>query len=259
METVLEEYTYSNALADVDARLKLLLGVGAITIVVMSGSVTAPLWIAVSMALITVLVARIPAGAYLRLLSIPFLFAGSSALVLLFTAGGGAPVVQIQIGWILFVVTEGSIGLAALVLCRTFGGMCALLFIALTTPMIDLIAVLRWMRLPKEFIDLAMLVYRFIFVLIGEAIAIHNAQVMRHGYSRLRNAIRSFPMLGGMLFIRSWERGEELIVAMDARCYDGELGVPESEGRLTCRGAAAVGCYLACALALAWVCGGLPA
>jgi energy-coupling factor transporter transmembrane protein EcfT len=115
------------------------------------------------------------------------------------------------------------------------------------------------MRLPKEFVDLAMLVYRFIFVLIGEAIAIHNAQVMRHGYAGLGNALRSFPMLGGMLFIRSWERGEELIVAMDARCYDGELGVPDNEGRLTRRGAAAVGCYLAFAVVLAYAGGGLTA
>jgi cobalt ECF transporter T component CbiQ len=196
---------------------------------------------------------------YLRLLSIPLLFAGSGALVVLLTAGGGTPLVLVQIGWLTLVVTDGSTGLAALVLSRTFGGMCALLFIALTTPMIDLFAVLRWMRLPKEFVDLAMLVYRFIFVLIGEAIAIHNAQTMRHGYSGLRNALRSFPMLGGMLFIRSWERGEELIVAMDARCYDGELGVPEGAGRLTRRGAAAVGCYLAFAIALAYAGGGLPA
>ncbi|RPJ52543.1 MAG: cobalt ECF transporter T component CbiQ, partial [Methanobacteriota archaeon] len=93
MESILDEYTYSNALADVDARLKLLLGAGAILIVVSSGSMAAPLWIAVSMALITVLIARIPAGVYLRLLSIPLLFAGSGALVVLLTAGGGTPVV----------------------------------------------------------------------------------------------------------------------------------------------------------------------
>jgi cobalt/nickel transport system permease protein len=44
---------------------------------------------------------------------------------------------------------------------------------------------------------------------------------MRLGYSRPVEAIRSFSMLCGMLFISSWNAGEDLIHAMDCRCYDG--------------------------------------
>jgi len=33
-------------------------------------------------------------------------------------------------------------------------------------------------------------------------------------------------MLAGALFIRTWEGGEALLLAMDARCYDGKLGIP---------------------------------
>ncbi len=57
--------------------------------------------------------------------------------------------------------------------------MSSLFFIALTTPAVELFSVMRDLRLPKEFVDLSMLIYRYIFVLIGEAIAMHNAQVMR--------------------------------------------------------------------------------
>jgi cobalt/nickel transport system permease protein len=34
-------------------------------------------------------------------------------------------------------------------------------------------------------------------------------------------------MLSSVLFLRSWEQGERLIVAMDARCYDGKLDLME--------------------------------
>jgi cobalt/nickel transport system permease protein len=44
---------------------------------------------------------------------------------------------------------------------------------------------------------------------------------MRLGYSRFKESINSFSMLLGMLFISSWNAGEDLVHAMDCRCYDG--------------------------------------
>jgi len=82
------------------------------------------------------------------------------------------------------------------------------------------------LRLPPAVIDLSMLIYHFIFVLVGEVISIYNAQTIRHGYTSLKRSVHSLAMLGGMLFIRAWRQGEELITAMDARCYDGKLELP---------------------------------
>jgi cobalt/nickel transport system permease protein len=66
-----------------------------------------------------------------------------------------------------------------------------------------------------------MIMYRYIFITYEQAREIWQAQIMRLGYSRPREAIRSFSMLCGMLFISSWIAGEDLIGAMDCRCYDG--------------------------------------
>jgi cobalt/nickel transport system permease protein len=38
-------------------------------------------------------------------------------------------------------------------------------------------------------------------------------------------------MLSSVLFLRAWEQGERLIVAMDARCYDGKLDLMERSGK----------------------------
>ena len=72
-----------------------------------------------------------------------------------------------------------------------------------------------------------MLIYNFIFVLIGEAIAIHTAQMLKHGYSTFKKSVNSFAMLSGMLFVRAMGKGEEMITAMDARCYNGRFVLPE--------------------------------
>jgi len=114
--------------------------------------------------------------------------------------------------------------------------------------MVDFFSVMNRLRLPDEFVDLSMLIYRNIFVLIGESIAIHNAQVMRNGYSTFRRSIDAFAMLAGMLFVRAWEKGEEMLVAMDARCYDGKFQMIEEERRISATGiATATGYLCACA------------
>ena len=48
---------------------------------------------------------------------------------------------------------------------------------------------------------------------------------MRLGYSTWRESIHSFASLCGAAFIASWEAGEDLIRAMDARCYDGKFAL----------------------------------
>jgi len=251
MENILEDYAHANALRDMDPRLKLLLGGGAILAGIFSASPVAPAFIALTMAAITVGIARIPTRLYVTLLSIPFSFAALSIIVILFLSGGGDPLWSIMIGPLTLTATTESADLAALVLARTFSGMCALFFIALTTPMVEIFTVMRSLRLPQEFVDLAMLIYHFIFILIGEVVATRNAQEMRHGYATFKNSLHSFAMLAGVLFVRAWEKGEDLLLAMDARCYDGAFAGDEETGRASRRQIALVAAYLCTAAAVA--------
>ncbi|HZD44103.1 MAG TPA: CbiQ family ECF transporter T component, partial [Methanomicrobiales archaeon] len=142
--------------------------------------------------------------------------------------------------------TSGAADLTLLVIARALGGTTSLFFIALTTPIVEVFSLLRSWGFPAEFTDLAMLVYRSIFVLIGEAIAIANAQTMRHGYTTVKASLSSLSMLGSMLFIRAWDRGEELLTAMDSRCYDGILEFPEERRKVSRKGIISVIAYLSC-------------
>ncbi len=122
-------------------------------------------------------------------------------------------------------VTRESINQGVFVFCRIIGGMSALCFISLTTPMTDIFIALRQCRIPEAVIDLMMIIYRTIFILMDQVIQIYHAQVMRLGYSRYRESIQSFATLCGAAFIASWDAGDDLIRAMDARCYDGKFAL----------------------------------
>ncbi|NYT20349.1 MAG: cobalt ECF transporter T component CbiQ [Methanomicrobiales archaeon] len=243
-EHLLDDLALNNGLRETDCRLKLLLGLGAILICVFSPSPVTPIIIGISMLLIIVGLANIPLRIMAGLLLIPVAFAATSCVVILILTGGGEPLYTLSVFGFSFTATTESANLSLLLLARTFGAMSALFFIALSTPMIQVFSVMNDLRLPREFIDLSMLIYRLIFIFIGEAIAIHNAQVMRHGYSGFRKSVHALSMLCGALFIKAWERGEEMLIAMDSRCYDGKFEKVADEHPVSLQSAAAVGSYL---------------
>jgi cobalt/nickel transport system permease protein len=183
------------------------------------------------MSLITVRLAKIPGRFYSTLLLIPFSFSLLSAAVVAFMHGGGDSLFIFNVSGFSLGIREDGANLALLLITRTLGGMCSLFFIALTTPMIEIFSILKSLGLPDFLVELSMLMYRYIFVFLDQAAMIHRAQVMRLGDAGIKNTLNSFSMLSSVLFLRSWEQGERLIVAMDARCYDGKLDLMEQSGK----------------------------
>lgn len=223
---ILEEYARSNNFTERDSRLKFALGFGTLLFVSISVTPLAPLFVAISMALIVILIAGVPARVYLALLLLPSSFLVLSIIAILLVTGGGSEMTILQMGPFSLQLSKAAITTAINTAVRVLGCMSALLFVALTTPMVEIFSLLKDLRLPQEFIDLSMLVYRCTFLMLGEAVTIQNAQTMRQGYSCFRNSLRSISLLGSGLFIRGWNRGEELLLAMDSRCYDGRFGMP---------------------------------
>jgi cobalt/nickel transport system permease protein len=251
MENLLDDYAQSNALRDTSPRLKLLLGLGAIILCVSSATPIAPLFIAVTMSLITVRLAKIPWTFYSRLLLIPLSFSLLSAVVVAFMHGGGDQLFAFSVFGITLGISEDGANLALLLIARTFGGMCSLFFIALTTPMVEIFSILKSVGLPDFLVELSMLIYRYIFVFVDQAAVIHSAQVMRLGDAGIKNSINSFAMLSSVLFLRAWEQGERLIIAMDARCYDGKLDMVEQSSQAGGKAIFTVIAYLAVIAAIA--------
>ncbi|WP_292520957.1 cobalt ECF transporter T component CbiQ [Methanoculleus sp.] len=255
MYEVLEDFAQTNGLRQTNPGLKLFIGLASILLCVSSPGPVAPLLVAAAMSVAILTLAKIPARFYARLLLIPVSFAVMSIAVILFITPGGA--VLFEVPGLPLAITTGSANLAVLLLARVFGGMCSLYFIALTTPMAEVFDILRKLRVPAVFIDLAMLTYRFIFILIEEAGQIYRSQVMRLGYGRFRESVQSSGMLAGALFLRTWESGEALVLAMDARGYDGKLGIPGEARTVSFPALAAALLYISAVLGVSLSTGGL--
>lgn len=225
-EEFLEDIAQKNGLREVNAYLKLTTGLGAILLCLISANFLAPLFIALILTCAIFFLARVDLKTYGELFFAPLFFALISvAGIILITGGPGEFWRWDLLPGFSLSITRESINQGVFVFCRVIGGMSAMIFIALTTPMTDIFIVLRRCRVPDVVIDLMMIIYRTIFILIDQVIQIYHAQVMRLGYSTYRESLYSFAALCGAAFIASWNAGEDLIRAMDARCYDGKFAL----------------------------------
>jgi cobalt/nickel transport system permease protein len=255
-EELLEDIAQKNGLREVNTYLKLAAGLGAILLCLLSTSYFPPIFIALVLTSAILFLARVDAKTYAELFIVPLWFAIMSVAVIILISGGHdlfwrwdiLPTFSLSI-------TKESINQGTFVFCRVLGGMSAICFISLTTPMTDIFSVFRRCKVPETVIDLMMIIYHTIFILMDQVIQIHHAQVMRLGYSTWRESLYSFASLCGAAFIASWDAGDDLIRAMDARCYDGKfalLGESRPVEKLPCL---AVGIFLVLSTAVVIVSG----
>lgn len=225
-EELLEDVAQKNGLREVNTWLKLMAGLSGLILCLFSTGYASPLFIALVLSAAVLLLARVDVRTYAELFLVPLWFALTSAAVIVLISGGE----HVFWSWdplpfLSLAVSRESINTGFFILCRVIGSMSALLFIALTTPMTDLFVVMRKCGIPDFVIDLAMIIYRTIFFLMDQVQQVYRAQVMRLGYSGWRESIESFSMMCGAAFIASWDAGDDLIRAMDARCYEGKFAL----------------------------------
>jgi cobalt/nickel transport system permease protein len=108
---------------------------------------------------------------------------------------------------------------------RALGGAAAMNFLALTTPLVDLIELMRRLRVPTVLIDVMKLMYRNIFVLLESLERMHTAQDTRLGYVNFRRGMSSAGVLASRLFIDAYQRGQRLQTALSSRGFTSDLKV----------------------------------
>ena len=105
---------------------------------------------------------------------------------------------------------------------RALGCAAAMNFLALTTPLVDMLELFRRWRVPVILIDIMVIIYRFIFVLLDSLDRMHTAQRSRLGYhTTYMRSMNNAALLGSRLFIDAFQRSRHLQIALDSRGYDG--------------------------------------
>ncbi|HET6834473.1 MAG TPA: cobalt ECF transporter T component CbiQ [Acidimicrobiales bacterium] len=115
------------------------------------------------------------------------------------------------------IVAKGTLGVAASIV------------LAATTPVADLLRGLDRLRVPRVITAIAGFMVRYLGIVAGEGRRMHVARQSRGYDPRWLWQARGMAASAGTLFVRSYERGERVYLAMLARGYDGTM--PALAGR----------------------------
>lgn len=120
------------------------------------------------------------------------------------------------------VSASGLVAAWGLLVKGTLGVWASLLLAATTTPQ-ELLVGLQRLRVPAQLVAIMGFMIRYLDVVTGE---LQRMRVARESRGFRARAPRQWPVLArtfGALFIRSYERGERVHLAMLSRGYTGEL------------------------------------
>lgn len=220
----IDTFAYSNRWRHVHPGEKGLFVLCCLMAALLSSTTLIPFVIAAVMAAMTLLGARIPWRDYLRLAILPIAFLLWSCLALAVSFSGGElqlakfPPLHLTIS-----LSRPGISQAGLAFARAVGATLSLLFLALTTPMTEIMALLRSLGIPKLLIELMTITYRQLFIFLEIAVQIRAAQEARLGYASTRLAMKSLAGLTGNILLRSLSRARQNHQGLLARGYGSEL------------------------------------
>jgi cobalt/nickel transport system permease protein len=208
-----------NILSGIETRLKMVFIAAALILNISSPGVIVPLCFLI-FSLATLLAIRIPFRVLLHRLTAPLLISAFILLTQVFFVGR-TPMFHIDLmGLSLTGYIEG-LKQGVLILCRVLGGVSLILLLSMSTPADRLFRASAWFRVPAIFMEIALLMYRYIFVLSEEMVIMQSAQRVRLGYRSWRQSMISLSSLAAGVILRAYDRAERIFAAMTVRGYAG--------------------------------------
>ena len=111
---------------------------------------------------------------------------------------------------------------------RVINAVTAVILFSLVTTFQEMLALAGSFKIPPALVELMIYAFNFSFNLKEEAVRISSAQKLRLGYADRWRLLSSYGTLGGMIFIRAYDRARKINRAQQLRCYQGSLHLPRT-------------------------------
>ncbi|MFH1860206.1 MAG: cobalt ECF transporter T component CbiQ [bacterium] len=211
----------SSLLSEIDARIKLMVSLVILAMVLSYEGFVLPLLVTI-LSLSLCIKMRIPLRVYALRFSEP-VFIAFVIVVLKFLFSGNEILFSLDIMGINISGHSDGLLQGLMIASRILGAVSIIVVMSFSMPFVEFAAGLSWMMVPQEFIEVLMFAYRYIFVLLEDAMVIYHAQKNRLGYSSIRRGLDSFGTLTGSLILKAFDHSHHITTAMVQRGYDGNI------------------------------------
>jgi cobalt/nickel transport system permease protein len=158
---------------------------------------------------------------YVHILALPLSFLLIGGIALLFDVSPQpSGIFNVEIFGVWLSISTASQARTALIVFRALGAVSCLSLLSVTTPMPDIIGVLRRAHCPDLIIDLMYLIYRYIFILLSLYRQMYDAAKSRLGFRDYRTSLAATGRIYSNLLVRSYQFAGKNFDAMESRCYD---------------------------------------
>ena len=208
-----------NALRRLDPRVKVVVALVAIFAVASSQGVLFPALV-FSLASMGMLLVGLPVTFMLGRFLAPL---GTVLILFLLHAVlyGWTPLFSLQLFGQRVVIMQEGVLRGMYLACRVLGGFGVMVLLSSVTPSHQIFHALAYFKAPKGWLEVAMMMYRYIFVILESAADAMAAQRVRLGYCGLKRSLKSLGVLSGVVIVKSLEQAQRTHEAMLARGYKG--------------------------------------
>jgi cobalt/nickel transport system permease protein len=116
---------------------------------------------------------------------------------------------------------SGQMAALGYILAKSVLAMVSVTVLVSTTYFADLLKGLQELRCPVLFLMIFSFLYRYVYLLMDEVMEMNQARESRAISKNQWLEIRTLANMAGNLFIRSYEKGEQVYLSMCSRGYDG--------------------------------------
>ncbi|MCX7670537.1 MAG: cobalt ECF transporter T component CbiQ [Anaerolineae bacterium] len=218
-----------------DPRVKLVLALAFILAVAFTPIAAWPAYLLlIALAFSVAMLSELGVGFVLKrsALALPFMLA---ALPILFTAKGVPLWSTALAGWTI-AITDAGVQRFLSILLKSWLSVQMAVVLAASTTFPHLLLAMRAIGIPRLIVAIFGLMWRYLFVLVDEALRLLRARAARSGAPAMAGVgtgrrvggsvawrARVAGGMAGNLLVRSFDRGERIYAAMAARGYDGEV------------------------------------
>jgi cobalt/nickel transport system permease protein len=206
---------------NLDGRIKLISTVFIIVIAAFSNNIFIPIILEIFL-LIVIKIANLSYIDSFKRIAMLLPFGGAIIIFQPFVHPGN---VLWSYSWL--TITDVGLNFAILLLVRIFVSLTSIVILSSTSPMQQIVASLRRLKMPKDLAMILSIMVRFLFVFIDELAAIRKSQKSRnfHIHSNLtpyKWRVRQVGYTVAMMFVKSYEQGERVYRSMVSRGFSDE-------------------------------------
>lgn len=232
-EKTLEYYSYNSKINSWNPHLKFWYSMVLIVLGIILSNIYISISIVFICGFITIFLGKISLKKYIDFFKVPIIFLLISVAVININFSKNiTDFYYFNVGDLYIYTTDENIKKSCILFWRALSGVSSMYMLALSTPLNEIIYVMKKARTPKIIIELMYLVYRFIFIMRDSYKSMRKSIESRLGFRDYRTSLLSFGKIISNILIVSLRKSNSFYDAMESRCYRGEIRFFMKEKRI---------------------------